>query len=162
MSVAKVTRHIRAAHVLPAMDAETREHAVRDLAALFHGSGALSKPKTEALAIEVLAREGEGTTGIGGGVAVPHAKTALTKELLVAVGIAGTGIEWASVDGDRVHVVFLIASPPDANQEYLALMKWVVSLTRSRYWMKLLRGCATSETIVEVLEESFDTPAGAR
>jgi mannitol/fructose-specific phosphotransferase system IIA component (Ntr-type) len=162
MSVANVLRHVRPAHVVVALEAESRDDVVRDLAGLMVSSGALSKGKGDALVTEVLGREGEGTTGIGGGVAVPHAKTALVRELVVAVGLSARGIEWASVDGDRVHVVFLIASPPDANQEYLALMRWVVSLTRSKYWMKFLRGCATPAAVVEVLEESFANPAGGR
>lgn len=154
MSVAKVTRHVRPAHVAVDLGAATKEEAVRSLAALFAASGALSKAKCEALSLEVLQREGEGTTGIGGSVAVPHAKTHLVKELLVAVGLTSEGIDFSSVDGDPVHVVFLIAAPPDATIEYLALMKWVVSLTRSKYWMKLLKGCTTPEALVEVLEES--------
>ena len=96
----------------------------------------------------------EGTTGIGAGVAVPHAKTALVKELLVAVGLSRTGIDFSAVDGDPVHVIFLIAAPPEATAEYLALMKWVVSLTRSKYWMKLIRACKTPEALVSVLEET--------
>ena len=155
MDVAKVTRHVRPAHVVASLRAGTKDEAVRELAALFSASGALTKGKCEALSLEVLEREGEGTTGIGGGVAVPHAKTSLVKELLVAVGLSPDGIDFSSVDGDPVHVVFLIAAPPDATVEYLALMKWVVSLTRSKYWMKLLKGCSTPEGVVEVLEESI-------
>ena len=62
MAVAKVTRHVRPAHVAIALDAGTKEEAVRGLAALFAGSGALTKAKCEALSLEVLQREGEGTT----------------------------------------------------------------------------------------------------
>ena len=158
MSVAKVTRHVRPPHVAVALAANTKDEAVRELAALFGASGALPKAKTESLAIEVLTREGEGTTGIGGGVAVPHAKTTLVKEVLVAVGLSAEGIDFASVDGDPVHVVFLIAAPPDATTEYLSIMRWVVSLTRSKYWMRLLRSCRTPEAVVEVLEESNSNP----
>jgi mannitol/fructose-specific phosphotransferase system IIA component (Ntr-type) len=154
VSVAKVTRHVRPEHVVVRLEAGTRDEAVRELAAAFSASGALAKPKADALAAEVLARESEGTTGIGAGVAVPHAKTSLVKELLVAVGLSAEGLEFASVDGDRVHVVFLIGAPPDAAPEYLAVMKWVVSLTRSKTWMRLLRACTTSASIVEVLEDS--------
>jgi nitrogen PTS system EIIA component len=154
MDLAKVTRRLRPAHVLVDLTAETKEAAVKDLAALFAASGALPRAKADALASEVLQREGEGTTGIGGGVAVPHAKSALVKDLLVAVGVSSAGMDFASVDGDPVHVVFLIAAPPDAAPEYLAMMKWVVSLTRSKYWMKLLRACKTPEALVDVLEES--------
>jgi mannitol/fructose-specific phosphotransferase system IIA component (Ntr-type) len=154
MSVAKVTRPVRPAHVSAALAAVSKDDAVRELAALFVASGSLQKSKGEALAQEVLTREGEGTTGIGGSVAVPHAKTSLVKDLLVAVGLSAEGIDFSSVDGDPVHVVFLIAAPPDATQEYLALMRWVVSLTRSKYWMKLLKACSTPEAVVEVLDES--------
>lgn len=161
MALVKVTRHVRPEHVTVRLAAETKEAAVRELAELLATSGALSAAKAEALGLEVLGREGEGTTGIGGGVAVPHAKTQLVKELVVAVGVSEVGIDFSSVDGDPVHVVFLIASPPDATAEYLALMRWVVSLTRSKYWMKLVRGCSTAEALVEVLDES-DTGTVAR
>ena len=154
MSVAKVTRHVRPAHVVVDLKAGTRDEAVRELAATFAASGALAEAQARTLADEVLARESEGTTGIGGGVAVPHAKTALASELLVAVGLSSDGIDFASVDGDPVHVVFLIGSPPAAAGEYLALMKWVVSLTRSKTWMRLLRAARTREAVVEVLEDS--------
>jgi mannitol/fructose-specific phosphotransferase system IIA component (Ntr-type) len=154
VDVAKVSRHVRAAHCVAALEADTKEEAVRELCRRFSESGALTRPKADALATEILRRESEGTTGIGSGVAVPHAKTSLVPEMLVAVGVSAKGIDFASVDGDPVHVVFLIAAPPQAVQEYLALMKWVVSLTRSKYWTKLVRGCATPEAIVELLEES--------
>ncbi len=161
MALVKVTRYVRPDHVTVKLAAESKEEAVRELAELLSSSGALSAAKAEALGLEVLSREGEGTTGIGGGVAVPHAKTQLVQELVVAVGVSEAGIDFSSVDGDPVHVVFLIASPADATAEYLALMRWVVSLTRSRYWMKLVRGCSTPEALVEVLDES-DTGAVAR
>jgi mannitol/fructose-specific phosphotransferase system IIA component (Ntr-type) len=154
MDAAKAIRRVGPEHVAVPLRATTRDAAVRELAGLFAASGALKKGKSEALALEVLQREGEGTTGIGGGVAVPHAKTTLVDGLLVAAGLSDKGIDFAAVDGDPVHVVFLIASAPSAAADHLALMKWVVTLTRSRYWMKLVRGCTTPEALVEVLEES--------
>jgi mannitol/fructose-specific phosphotransferase system IIA component (Ntr-type) len=160
MDVAKPTRHIRSAHVTTSLAAASREEAVRELASLLASSRALPRAKADALATEVLARESEGTTGIGGGVAVPHAKTTLVDDLVVAVGVSRGGIDFSAVDGDPVHVVFLIAAPPAAAGEYLSLMKWVVSLTRSKYWMKLIRGAPTPEALVEVLEESHAAGPG--
>jgi len=154
MPVAKITRHVRPEHVCVPLSASTKEAAVAELARRLSASGAIGAADADALTKEVLGREGEGTTGIGGGVAVPHAKTQLVEELLVAVGLSDAGIDFASVDGDPVHVVFLIAAPQGAAAEYLALMRWVVSLTRSRYWMKLVRACTTPEALIDVLEES--------
>jgi mannitol/fructose-specific phosphotransferase system IIA component (Ntr-type) len=74
--------------------------------------------------------------------------------------VSRQGLDFAAVDGDPVHVVFLIAAPPAAATEYLSLMRWVVGLTRSKYWMKLLRGTTTPEALVEVLEESHAAGPG--
>jgi PTS system fructose-specific IIA component/PTS system nitrogen regulatory IIA component len=157
MDAAKVTHRIRAAHCLPSIESGAKDDAIRELCDRLATTGAIPKGKADALAAEVMKREGQGTTGIGGGVAVPHAKTSLVKELTVAVGLAKDGLDFSSVDGERVQVVFLIASPPEAAQEHLAFMRWVVTFTRSKYWTKLLKGCTTAEAMAEVLEESTTT-----
>lgn len=162
MDVAKPIRHVRPAHVTLALEAETKADAIRELCGLLASSGALTPVKAEALGDEVLTREAEGTTGIGAGVAVPHAKTALVSEMIVAVGVSRAGLDFASVDGDPVSVVFLIAAPPDRAAEYLAFMRWIVSLKKSKYWVKLVKGCATPEALVEVLEESSPPPGPVR
>lgn len=58
-------------------------------------------------------RERKGTTGIGGGVAVPHAKHPSVKELVIAFGTSEGGIEFDAVDDELVHAVFLVLASPD-------------------------------------------------
>jgi len=56
----------------------------------------------------ILAREAMATTGIGGGVAVPHGKDASVKTLTAALGISEEGIEYDATDGEPVHLVFMV------------------------------------------------------
>jgi len=58
-------------------------------------------------------REARGSTGIGSGVAVPHARHASAGEVLLAVGVAPDGVEFESADDEPVHVVFLLVAPQD-------------------------------------------------
>ena len=113
MDVAKPIRHVRPAHVTLSLEAETKADAIRELCGLLAASGTLPPATAASLGDEVLAREAEGTTGIGAGVAAPHAKTALVSEMIVAVGVSRAGLDCASVDGDPVSVVFLIAARPE-------------------------------------------------
>lgn len=61
----------------------------------------------------VMAREGQQTTGIGGGIAVPHAKHESIQKLTAALGISRGGIEFDAIDDKPVHVVFLILARAD-------------------------------------------------
>jgi PTS system nitrogen regulatory IIA component len=67
-------------------------------------------------------RERLGSTAIGGGVAIPHAKVAGLKQPLLAVGVCRSGVDFGATDGQPVRVFFLIASPPDAPAEHLRLL----------------------------------------
>ena len=68
-------------------------------------------------------REELGSTGIGRGLAVPHAKHACITELAATVGYSASGIPFDSLDGESVHVVFLVLSPEDDPSGYLGALE---------------------------------------
>jgi mannitol/fructose-specific phosphotransferase system IIA component (Ntr-type) len=74
-------------------------------------------------------REELGSTGIGGGVAIPHARVGHLKRALMAVGLAPAGIEFGAIDGKPVRVFFVIISPQEDPQQNLrslaAVSRWV-------------------------------------
>jgi mannitol/fructose-specific phosphotransferase system IIA component (Ntr-type) len=70
-------------------------------------SAKLVKDRDSALAA-IMERENKQSTGIGRGVAIPHGKTSAVKELVAAMGISKQGFEYDSLDGEPVHVVFLL------------------------------------------------------
>lgn len=70
----------------------------------------------------VMKREEESTTGIGFGVAIPHGKSAAVAEPSLAFGRSQAGIQYDSMDGKPVHLMFLIAVPETSNDEHLRIL----------------------------------------
>lgn len=99
---------------------------------------------------DVKARESVSTTGIGDGVAIPHAKSSWVKEPTVVVGKCSSGIEWESLDDEPVNLVFLIAVPEDEGNEHLKILQVLaVSLMDDEFKEEILN--ATDEKVIEEL-----------
>ncbi len=136
----------------------SKEEVISELIECFVSSGALARGMAPRLYGEVLAREEEATTGIGSGVALPHVRSSkVVSDVLVAVGLHPTGLEFDSTDGARVHVVFLIAAPTPA--EYLPVAGGIARLARDPIEMRALRAKSDGSEMEAFLAGS---PAAAR
>jgi PTS system nitrogen regulatory IIA component len=93
----------------------------------------------------VVTREKSGSTGIGRGVAVAHGKTPLVDRVIVSLGISRQGIEFGSPDGQPVHLLFLVASPPDKSSEYLMALSTIASICKVRDLKQELLSATTIE-----------------
>ena len=89
---------------------------------LYEGIKDKETMKNEELGLnDIYAREAIGSTGIGKGVALPHAKTKAVDELIVTFGISKTGIEYDSLDEENVKIFFMFLCPEENTQEYLTV-----------------------------------------
>ena len=163
MTAANLTRFVREAHCLVALEGTTREAVILEVAQAFVASGALTAGGRKALVASAMARETVGTTGIGNGVALPHPRSpddvrGHVNEDLVGVGISTAGVDFNAVDGARVHAVFLVAAVDP--QEYLLVARRVAALARDRNWPKLLRQCRTPREVRELVEEAWEGAGG--
>jgi PTS system fructose-specific IIC component len=102
------------------LKATSKEAVIEELADLASESP-LVKDRDELLQ-DIMRREGMVTTGIGFGVAFPHAKTKATKGIIIAFGRSENGIDFEAMDKKPVHVFFLIAAPEDAIGAHLNVM----------------------------------------
>ncbi|MBU3088176.1 PTS sugar transporter subunit IIA [Clostridium gasigenes] len=99
---------------------------------------------------DVKTRESMSTTGIGDGVAIPHAKSSWVKKPTVVVGKSLKGIEWQSLDDEPVHMVFLIAVPEGNGNEHLKILQMLaVSIMDDDFKEELEN--ATDEKVIEKL-----------
>jgi fructose-specific phosphotransferase system IIA component len=73
----------------------------------------------------VLRREKEFSTGIGMGIAIPHAKDASVKEAALTLGISKKGLDYEALDGTSAHLFFLIAVPADSNDVHLKVLSYI-------------------------------------
>ncbi len=96
----------------------------------------------------VIARERLQSTGLGHGVAVAHGRTPGIQRVLIALGLSRDGIPFESPDGERVQLLFLIASPPSMTLDYLQALSTLVRCVR----LPSLRDSLFSAQGVDVVE----------
>jgi len=100
-----------------------------------------------------MAREAIGSTGIGHGIAIPHCRTDLVKKICCAYGHCPDGVDFDSLDGEPVHSVFLLLTPPARKEQHLALMKNFASQIRKEHFCDFLKQSTDSANLVELLAE---------
>lgn len=97
----------------------------------------------------ILAREELGSTGIGQGIAIPHARSEKIKKIIVAIGLLKNGIDFNSLDGEKVKLIILVGSPKGQNREYLSL---VSELMRTFRYKKLRENVICANNYQELLK----------
>jgi len=97
-----------------------RENATKQLIDKAAESGHV--PDAEGFSRAIFEREAILSTGVGQGVAVPHAKVAGIEEFFVVIGISSTPVEWDAPDKQPVRIVFLIGGPENQQTRYLQIL----------------------------------------
>ena len=115
---------------------------------------ALSADHRDSVVSATIAREELGTTGIGNGVAIPHAKHPAVDRVVATVGVGDAGIEFGSLDGRPTRVFFLLVSPPDAPQDHLQALETVSRHLQEDSFRQFLSQAQTPEAIRDVLSEA--------
>lgn len=131
------------------LEATSRREALEAMVDFVHQKGKVIH-KEEFLQA-VLEREKIVSTGIGLGVALPHAKLPNVEDFFVALGIAEHGIEWESLDDIPVKLVFLIGGPDDKQTEYLHILSSLTMSINDEEKRKQLLGLTNPEDVAKVL-----------
>lgn len=100
---------------------------------------------------DILEREKLGSTGIGEGFAIPHAKTNGVKDLILTVAISKTPIDYESLDGKKVNIFFMFLSPDELAQEYLILLAKISRFIKQEGFKSQLLNATTNEEVYEIL-----------
>lgn len=102
----------------------------------------------------IMQREGIVSTGIGMGVAIPHAKLDEFDDFFIAIGVQKPqeGIEWDALDGSPVHIIFMIGGPSDRQTEYLKILSRLTMAIKDEERRTKLRTCKTAEEVLDLFE----------
>ena len=92
------------------IESQTKREIIGELIQVLQDAGRLTD--VEQVRDAVLTREDMGSTGLEMGIAVPHAKTDAVEELTMSLGIAPSGVDFQSIDGQPSHLFFLLLAPP--------------------------------------------------
>jgi fructose PTS system EIIBC or EIIC component len=111
----------------------------------------------EAFTKDILAREEQSTTGIGDGIAIPHAKSAAVKEPAIAFGRSLPGIDYKSLDGQPAHLFFMIAASEGANNAHLdALSRLATFLMDQNFRGRILEATSIEDVLRAVTEKEIE------
>ena len=125
-----------------------KTNALREMVDLFALNETVSQPNL--FLGQVLAREDTSSTLAENGVAFPHARTDLVDRIALAIGRSRAGILW-NADGDRAHLIFLIAVPERLISDYLVVVGAIVRITKDRPLRTLLLHAETVEDFIATL-----------
>ena len=150
-----VTKFIAESCIEPQLEASSKADALQGLTQLLFRSRRL---KGVAAAVDqIMAREAIESTGIGHGIAVPHARVAGLKELVCAVGRVPKGLDFNAVDKKPVYLIFVIFYPPTEQTTYLNFVASVAKLLRESAPLQEILNAGTATEIFEVLERLSET-----
>ncbi|MGL4787390.1 MAG: PTS sugar transporter subunit IIA, partial [Cetobacterium sp.] len=120
LNIVKITDYMSEELILLNLKAKNKDEALKELSALIGKSEKIEKK--DVIYKALLERENLGSTGIGKGVAIPHAKTDAAESLTIAFGISKEGVDFKSLDQEKVKIFFVFASPFKDSQIYLKVL----------------------------------------
>jgi PTS system fructose-specific IIA component/PTS system nitrogen regulatory IIA component len=134
--------------------AKDKESVIRELVASLTKSGQLKAEEQENIIQAILKREELGSTGIGRGIAVPHTKHPSVKDPIGTIGVSQEGVEFQSLDGEKVQLFFMLISPPDRPGDHLRALENISKQLQDDMFCRFLKQSKTAEDIKQVLEEA--------
>ncbi len=125
-----------------------KNDVLKELVKILKDSGKVKDSKSALAA--VLKREDLASTGLGEGIAVPHAKTTAVDTLTIAVGLSPKGIDFDSIDDEPAHIFFLILAPPDQTGPHLQALTSIAQMNKNKEFCREILQMKSSADVVEL------------
>lgn len=133
------------------IDVATRDEALNALITLAEENHKVSDKNEFYDAI--IDREKIVSTGIGMAVAIPHAKLATYDDFFISIAILARGVDWNTIDGSPVRIVFMIGGPDDKQTEYLQILSGITSAVKEEERRKKIINASTPKEVMDLLAE---------
>ena len=134
------------------VNVKTKEQAINYLVDLMSNTDCLSDP--ERFRAAVFDRESKVSTGLGEGVAIPHAKSAGVKKPGLAAMVVPDGVDFDSLDGKPTNLFFLIASPHQASDAHLDVLARLSTLLVSNEFRRNLAECKSVDEFLHIINKA--------
>jgi PTS system fructose-specific IIA component/PTS system nitrogen regulatory IIA component len=136
------------------LSAEDKEGVIREMIQALEGAGKVDTDQFESIIKAIMKREELGSTGIGRGVAVPHTKHPSVERLVGTVAVSKEGVDFNSLDGEKVQLFFLLISPPDRPGDHLRALENISRQLRDETFCRFLKKAKTAGEIEQLLDEA--------
>ncbi|MDD5668576.1 MAG: PTS sugar transporter subunit IIA [Candidatus Omnitrophica bacterium] len=138
------------------IDLELKEHSKKklltELVDLAAASSEKIKDPKEFLGA-LVKREKLGSTGIGNGVAIPHAKSESVRDFVLAFARHKEGVDFGALDGEKTYLFFVLASPQDNVGGHLKILAEISRLVKDKFIVELLKRAETKKEILKIISD---------
>lgn len=128
---------------------KNKKEIIEELVDLIARSGKLKNKKAFLKAI--LEREKLGSTGLGNGVAIPHAKSKVVKDFVLVFGRRDSGIDFGALDGEKTYLFFSLASPEEEVGGHLKVLSEIARLIKDKFIVEGLKKAQTKKDIIKII-----------
>lgn len=146
--------------ILDDLKAAQKEEVIKEMVQALVKAGKVDEGSARKVTKALMDREELGSTGIGAGVAVPHAKHDSVSSLVGAFGRSRKGINFDALDGEPVHVLFLLLSSKSASGAHLEALAYISRLVRDEKFVRFMREAKDVAALRDLLKEA-DEALGA-
>ena len=150
----RITELLKKSSIALHTSPKDKEDAIRQLADLMETSGNLADKETYIQ--DVLSREAAGSTGLGDGIATPHAKSKGVRTAGLAAMTVPDGVDFDSLDGNPARIFFLIAAPDEANDLHLQVLSKLATLIMDNDFKEALIKAQSVEEFLQLIDDKED------
>ena len=130
----------------------TKEEVIAELVGLLIDAGEIEKKHKSKILDVLRAREALGSTAIGQGIAIPHAKCDCVKKLVGCMGVSKKGINFDSLDGEPAYIFFMLVAPVDSAGPHLKALARISRLLKDKYIRESLKVGKDEKTIFKLIQ----------
>ena len=135
------------------MTASDKEGVIRELAHLYASFTGLGKDKEDEISAAVLAREAQGSTALGGDIAIPHARIDGLEKTAVVIGISRLAVDFGDEEKKGSKVFFLVLAPVDNPSEHVQVLASIAKVCSSALFVRMLKSSKTKEDVYNLFFE---------
>lgn len=155
----KLSDYVSEKQILIGGSFKKKRDALKELVSLLIKNKKVSVAYKDKVLSSLLAREKLGSTAIGKGVALPHARLDFIKKPLLVISVSTKGVDFDSLDGELVSVIFMILSPKSLEGSHVKLMAVISRLLRDKFFLERLKNVSGSRDLKKLIAAN-EKPAG--
>jgi len=130
-----------------------KEDVIKELVDLLITAGDIDKKDRSKLIELLMSREALGSTAIGQGIGIPHAKADCVDNLVAAFGISRSGVDFDSLDGEPAYIFFLLVAPQDSAGPHLKALARISRLLKDKYFRDALKACRDDKAVIKIISQ---------
>ena len=136
--------------ILPDLQAKNKKGILEELVSPV---SEIAKVDQEHLVKVLMEREQLGSTGIGGGIGIPHGKLKEIDSLVLGFGLSRNGVDFESLDGKPTHIFFLLITPEDSTGLHLKLLARISRILKDEPFKTRLLNATSGDEILKIIQE---------